>query len=551
MKMTMQEIADRKRIQEMAAQVEAESMHRRPVLVVTPPLSTSPPTSNDRTSGSNSSTAGSESSRSSGLELANTPVIPPPRGGSITPPASVSGALDKEQLVQQGFDSDALRTVYCEWLSWLFMLAADSDILYDAMMAFSYGFMAIKTGLHSHQINSDIHRDKALSALQQEIAKDHIENTDTVLATALILSWDVFLQQEDIQACVTLSKGVAAVLEKVEITNSQTGMAICMRDAIMQGIKSIKMPSYNGEFLPEFLAHLDGVRDFISSGVSLGVCSSTLLDEHQVLAGIVADTIEFLDTHTRQTDQSGTAYYPPQLLFKMLRRWLRMFPSAALCRSLSGQRTTEEIVLYLYYHAFTRVLDALFPEVRYIFQFGFIGPIDLVGYESIVISNQPGFTTSSHTPLHSHYNNNGHSMFVQPSSLLQTPPSPLAISSYHDLTAYPLKVLTFFKDRLLKLNDLLVASSPLEKENYEQLLETQVTSFDTTNISHEHFPCLLSNNGKYDDFNFTFDPFSPIITPPSEPLENDIAMLSNHKKQEFFQAYFTDRMEILQSISIY
>jgi len=409
---------------------------------------------------------------------------------------------EKPFIVQQGFETDMLRNLYVEWMSWLFGLAADNSILYDAIMAFSYGFMAIKTGKESYRLNSDVHRALALEMLQQEIAKENITNSDCVLATALILSWDIFLQQEDIQSYVTLTRGVAAVLEKIELTNAQTGMALCMRDAIVQGIKSIRMPPYNPEFVTELLANIQGIRDYIASSNHL-----TLISEHAALVHFVAEVMLFLQSNNRQCDSAGTCYFAPQLLFKMLRQWLQLFPSAALSRNgLQGPQ--QQTVLYLYYHAVTRVLDALFPEVRYIFQFGFIGPVDLVGVENLV--NEP--------------------VYAQLDGYLP-------IDDYSHLVRYPLKVLTFFKERLLKLNNLLVAATPLERSS-EQIMETCIVAFENVVISQEHFPSLVQPS-----YPSAFDPFPPVVTPPSE---NEF-----DRKGDFFQAYFTDRMEILQSVSIY
>lgn len=432
-------------------------------------------------------------------------------------PLQIFPAGPKSQLLRQGFETDMMRSVYQQWMSGVLSMAACDINLFHALMSFSYGFLAIKTGRLGYRVDADKHRFIAVRQLQKELGKEKISNTDALLATALILSWDVFFQDGDMQSYVTLSKGLAAVLEKIQITLSATPTALCTSDALFQGIKSIQVPPYNSKFVDELLVKIKSIEHYITSSRD-----EILIIEHNNLYRFMADVSLFLRTNQRSKSFSHNMYYSPEYLFNLLREWLKSFPLNA--QSLNAINNDYKLVLYVYYHATTRALDALFPEVRYLFQFGFIGPIDSVGIENLIGSYAENY-----------------------------------------LLRYPLKILTFFKERLFLINRLLASKPPLESSPIDDITEIQIQSFETTIIQPENYPTsaseLISGHSQSMPDSFTCRSNYSSSGESVKSVNNDSSSTSNTsvssmgspkldpaKSMSIFKAYFVDRMDILQSL---
>ena len=389
---------------------------------------------------------------------------------SIFSDTEIPTSASKLKIVQHGFETDVMRSVYMMWMCTVIQSAYEHTALYHAVMAFSYGFLAVKEGDgdSKYKYDADKHRFIALQELQEELGKSAFNQTDALLATSLVLSWDFFFQDQNISSYITLSKGLAAVLEKVQLSvATATASASCMSDALFQSMKAINLPRYDPTFVKELGRKIESIGDFIASSKD-----NLLIEEHKALKRMVDGVSEFLDTHVeRKVNESGASYYPPTFLFKLLWNWLRSFPSHGLYiePKVSNKDQLPAVVLYTYYHAVTRALDALFPEVRYLFQFGFIGPVDLVGIENSVnslLGEDYGDEKKNKTELE------------YPISLLN----------------YPLKVLEFFKERLFLLNRLLISDDPLHMLPKDSIKETCVTSFDNADIGAENFPTLVSDD---------------------------------------------------------
>lgn len=497
-----------------------------PALTFSPESHTSPPhAASPKGSGINNSFMSMSLPPISGLtgeSLESPHSLPPVSALGMERPLSggipMFSAGPKAQLVRQGFETDMMRSVYQQWMNGVLTMASYDSNLFHALMSFSYGFLAIKTGRISYRIDSDKHRFIAVRQLQRELTKSKIENSDALLATALILSWDVFFQDGDMQSYITLSKGLAAVLEKIQVTVSATSTALCTSDALFQGIKSIHVPPYCPKFVDELVGKIKGIEKFIASSGD-----DTLVAEHNNLYRYMLEVSTFLQTNQRTKSRSQNMYFSPDFLFRLLCNWLKSFPLNA--QSLNTIDNEYRLVLYVYYHATTRALDALFPEVRYLFQFGFIGPIDSVGIENLV-GLSSGYSTDNY--------------------LLQ----------------YPLKVLTFFKERLFLINRLLATKFPLEGPGDDIITEIQIQSFETP-LQSEHYPSMPSkltpmsapsrsdsyaSRSSYSNSGESVNYESPVTSNTSSSTGAS-PMMDPVKSMGLFKSYFFDRMEILQSVS--
>lgn len=439
---------------------------------------------------------------------------------AIDNPALLSSA--RAPLFRQGFETDMIRRAYMKWLDDIMAWTFDNPTLYHAVMSFSFGFLAIKTGSSRHRQDSDKHRYIALHELQAVLTKGDINSTDALIACSIILSWDVFFQDENAVSYSTLSKGFPAILERAQML-SPSPTITSVTEALFQGARAIQFPPYDISFLYELVDKVHSIESYIRSSENM-----QLIREHHTLCLFISDVLDFFRTNHREykASWSGAKYFGPKDMFRFIRGWYKIFPVMGLSSLLDDSRHNEySIILYTYYHAVTRALDALFPEVRYMFQFGFIGPVDLVAIENAV--------------------------------------SGLKISSTESyLLSYPLKVLVFFKERLFLLNRLLIGtdnSAPVP------IREVYVKSFEKTVLGPEHYPSLdepsssetlASGCSVYSSSNVPISsktssvsssdtitsPPIPSASTPSEPPQAEKAIHT-------YKRYIQDRLEILQNIN--
>lgn len=448
-------------------------------------------------------------------------------------------SVGEHSIVMQGFETEMIRNVYYQWMSSVYLLALENANLYHAIMSLSYGILNFKS--QDRSLNSSVytresskHRFIAVHELQQIVASNKpVDSPEALLATALILSWDIFFQEEDISSYVTLSKGFVAVLERT-LTMSMTqpnNTVLCMSDSLFQGIKAVQIPPYSRDVLEEILQKLDSFREYFAS--TPGLESSNILAQYSSLASFLRDVSCYLLTAKRIDQSNGIKYFPPMYLISLLRRWVRMFPAKALAMGVEQcvrQLPEQAVVLYCYYHATTRVLDALFPEMRYLFQFGFIGPIELVGIEGIL--------------------------------------NIMDLGSITPFLEFPKKIISFFRERLFHYNRLIGNRNPLTPDgNPLEFTEIQIRSFEKTVIGPEHFPNIaqeaaLENDptrykvatsvgaGYSGSSNLALlssvsgadiqEKVNPQVDLPPTP--------DSSRQPEIFQAYFQDRMKILESL---
>lgn len=447
-------------------------------------------------------------------ESAQYPIMLPPirpSASTNSPPALpgirdgiISAKVTKQpHVVEQGFETDMIRQVYNQWMCGVMELAMENTTLFHSIMAFSFELRAMKTGTKTYSHEADKNRYIAVQLLQQYLNTDcNISDTDTIVTTALILCWDSFFQSQNMQMYLTLSQGIGAVLEKVTLANSQTTSALCMKNALFQSMKSISMPAYSPDFLQEMLAKIHGIGQFIA-----GAQDPNLVAQHSQLYKYVADIAAFVASNARVQTKIGTAYYSPLFLFEKLQEWVKTFPSEALVATRDPTRV-HSVVLYVYYDAVTRCLEALFPEIRYLFQIGFIGSVDLVGVDNIytdAVAQQPGAAS---------------------------------------LVYYPLKVSNFFKERLFHLNRLLMSDGPSVSVTgpKQRIIEQQLTTFESAIIGPDNFPSTLPGTP---DSGAVLAP--ALQTPDGSTTtasSSDLDPLAAEAKM--FHGYYADRLEILK-----
>lgn len=381
---------------------------------------------------------------------ASTSLSPANRGRSVPSLTEVQSQIpDLERrnlattvaIARHGFETDYIRDAYANWMNNTLALAYHHTCLFHATMAFSSGFSYLKTQQQQHHVNSDKHRFIALQEIQQELLKITPANTDALLSSSLLLSWDVFLQEDNISSYITLSRGLGAVLEQVQSVMATTQMALCMTESLFQSVKNILHPPYDETFFVELMQQIEGLTPFVHESQD-----PVLISEQAFLVDYSQRVYHFLKTSAQDTERNFI--HDPSTLFDLMREWLAKFPCQALS-TLDVQTSKHALVLHTHYHALTHALDALLPEARYLFQVSFIGPIDLVAPENCLNYVEDR----------------------QISSMLE----------------YPVRLISFFKQRQFELNKIYISTDPLmmtikgvplyRLPPLEPVSETTVTSF--------------------------------------------------------------------------
>ncbi|KAG5360623.1 Sterol uptake control protein 2 [Yarrowia sp. B02] len=444
------------------------------------------------------------------------------------------GTSNTASIVKQGFETDMMRHAYGAWISDSIKNAEDHPVLYHSLLAFSHGYLYLKShskvsedkGMTPEQTRdlASHHRSKALSMIHTytdnlgESSEQLPNASDALLVTTLILAWDIFLQEDDIKPYIELSKGLAAVLQSLSLNTSQSPTTFCMAESLFQSIKSIHIPPYESGFWPEFVHKFGGIKSQLSD--------PTLLLQYSEIEQFFSQVSSLLQNEPRNF--SNPTSYPPQTLYQFLRQWLTIFPSRALS-GFTTWKTHDEKLLFSYCHAASRALDALFPEVRFLFQIGFIGPVDLVGLDN---SLEESLNTST------------------------------------ELT-YPLRIVGFFKMRTSLASRILFDDDPFEgspslverkKSRFAMLKEIFVSSFEHPTVPQfDHYKSNGTNEGESPDSvsasSVTGGSSSPRTSVTSISGDEGMAVAASNAvpaaagasswKQTAFARYFVDRMEIL------
>lgn len=320
--------------------------------------------------------------------------------------------LSTVNLVRQGFETEMMRGAYSNWMSNTMALAYHHECLFHSVMAFSFGFQALKTGNQYYRNLSDNHRVLALKKFNTELENVSPANTDALLGTSLILYWDAMYQVDTIYSYINMCRGLGAILEKVQINSSITQTAICTTESLAQAIKSILFPRYPHYFFQELIDSIALLEPLMTSD------NADTQKEYYYLRDYTYRVYGFIRSGTPSTQNS---IYDPNVLYDFIKEWISNFP--CLSFSLDFVRSDACIVLYTFFDAVSHALDAIFPEARYLFQFSFIGPIDLIGVENaaLIVYTQEAFVHLE----------------------------------------YPLRMISFFKKRAYQLSGLFMTSDPL------------------------------------------------------------------------------------------
>ncbi|KAF5102255.1 hypothetical protein D0Z00_000438 [Geotrichum galactomycetum] len=224
-------------------------------------------------------------------------------------------------------------------------------------------------------------------------------------------------------------------------------MALCMTESLFQAVKNILHPPYEDTFFVELK---EAIKNLVLEDNQLAL-DPVLKPEYDFLVDYVTRMEEFLRTSPRPASEEDRFPRDPCGIFGFMREWIGGFPSMALNLDiLHAEHKESALVLYSYFHAVTRAMDAIMPEARYLFQFSFIGPIDLVSPETCITLTECEATRVR--------------------------------------LEYPLKIIKFFKARQLMLNrqflfaDPLKNATPLTPPQPEPVDETFVTSFQAFSI---------------------------------------------------------------------
>ncbi len=365
--------------------------------------------------------------------------------------------------------------------------------------------MAIKTGDPELITESDNYRSKALKSMRQgltfDIIKD-INSGDIYLSSSLFLSWDILYQKNsDPSDFVGFVKGLTAILQQMEnVEPKATTIAKWTSSSLFQSFKSIYFPAYEPLFLDELILKVKSIQSFIESSNDI-----LLITEHDHLVCYLMKILNFLTTTFPRTDTA--TMYSPYILYTYLQQWLSKFPSRAInIDNKKNQYTAQEKILYLYYHTVSKVLDAIFPDARYLFMIGFTGPVSLIEYDEDYFKN------------------------VIPTKNL------LISKDYFKFIDYPSKLFKFFTKRIQILNKALVNFNPFIEEFHCQkksrrlnsnIKETSIRFFDNlTELDlNDCLPIILNNQ-----------------------FDNKLKSQKNYSEvldAEALKKYYLDRMTIL------
>lgn len=390
--------------------------------------------------------------------------------------------LNTVNLVRQGFETEMMRKAYSNWMSNTMALAYHHECLFHSVMAFSFGFQALKTGNQYYRNLSDKHRVLALKKFNTELENVSPANTDALLGTSLILYWDAMYQVDTIYSYINMCRGLGAILEKVQINSSTTQTAICTTESLAQAIKSILYPRYPHYFFQELIDKIALLESLVMAD------NADTQKEYYYLRDYTNRVYGFIKSGIHSTQNS---IYDPNVLYDFIKEWISNFP--CLTFSIDFIKSDACVVLYAFFDSVSHALDAVFPEARYLFQFSFIGPIDLIGIENsaLVVSSQEAFVHLE----------------------------------------YPLRLVSFFKKRAYQLSGLFMTSDPLlMSPSGVPLYRSRQVGLVSEKAIHSFGDDLLKHG--FDEFMPTFNPevhnfMDSTKTPPPSSSNNGIGFGHN------------------------
>lgn len=407
------------------------------------------------------------------------------------PPVSknYSNSLEPYQSIERddhfGFESQKVK--FRNHMKKLCHLAAQYEYLYYSIVNFGCLLLSSKVedpqeveyclqqatkfrDLTSMEVN------RRTNNLQSVAANGNIDEFSTLFASVIILSWDLYSPRSTLTAhlkSLEYCSKFAANNTNLPVFENDENYSVLCNEYMYQCLKYIHFPSYSHAFLGEFLKRLENVKPTLQGMLNQQddyESKRMFENEFKFLHGIITRLNNYLNTVAAQpikNDDSITSY-SSEVLFNLLKEWISNFPSEAC--SFKPRRHPSFHVLYTYYHAASRSLDAFFPEIRYLFSMSFNGPVDLVSMD------------------------------------LQTMSSAVS-SNVIPLLQYPFRIISFFKERLYKLSKLIIINNPFSVENddtrnkskkLKMIKEDFITSFEHDQITNDSFPQIDKANKDFD-----------------------------------------------------
>lgn len=284
-----------------------------------------------------------------------------PAAGPITPLPLPSlprlPLLEKRRRIEPERPKDVSALIprqeaFSAWLRSILVLSLDYPCLHHALQAFSLGMLSKCTENPEIQTRADKHRFIALHEIQQEVTGAFQINREKLVSACLVLSWDVFLQEPRYEAYVGMAKGVKAVLDKVKLGELGWETGYYLRESYTLALSSLKYPPYPRESL------LAEINEMLTLHLAL--------EHHDIPEFLfLLKYISRVNVHLKAPLASRLT--DPSSCFELLRDWVTKFPSIA-------HRIQPRSLINEYYISLNSVLDALMPEMRYLFQFSFSGP---------------------------------------------------------------------------------------------------------------------------------------------------------------------------------
>lgn len=415
---------------------------------------------------------------------------------SLPSPTATPSSCNSNSNNSSG-SKNLFQSVYSTWIANTIEVAYHYPCLYHVVMAFSYGHLYAKTGEQDYSVRSDKHRFIALHEIQQEIMKLSPKNTDSLITTCLILSWNVFFQESHFEAYASMSRGLGAVLEKVKITTLTSHTSLFMTESLVQSMKSILYPPYPSTTVLEEIAEM-----LESDALALIHAADP---EYAFLKAFVRKVqLHLAEPPNCISQRSGIPDHTvrnPVACYLLLKEWLLNFPACSL--------DDGDNLLHIYYVALNCVFEALMPEIRYLFQFSFSGPLE---NPTLTYAGTMAISTATATA------------------------AAMAAGSEESDWRFPLRLLCYFRLRQNELNRLYVASA-----RALPVTEKYVTSFCAHFDFKPFMPVIATENDEnFNDYNNEYNRASieHENTGDDEPEHPPLNVL--------LKDYFTDRMYIFK-----
>lgn len=311
---------------------------------------------------------------------------------------------------------------------------------------------------------------KALQILSSSVAKiieaQKSQDYRTALSTfGKISASTICLQSADILTESSLRfyyiNGSVSILNELHSSIQDSSPVVqFIAQSVLVLNRCLFIPNYSSDVFHEFYDTVNELKDFVSDTQDL-----LLIDQFEDLVDFMKHSLMESSIESFYNPSSVTSY-PPTFLYQIFHRFYQIIPSQAMTIVLSDSPIHK--LVYSIYYSLARVLDNVFPEVRYLAQYRFIGPTNIYPYD--------------------------------PVELVDSLPDDLKIYGL-----YFTRILAFFSRRADFFIKYMEISTPFPENLSEnrfasrkvKVNETFINNFKTTKITKIHFPQVI-NRGEGD-----------------------------------------------------